>query len=579
MLRTDRHRLLKRQLKKSNFRPEELERFAEFIDLVDEAYNSFDQDMQRLETILEESSKELFKANQYLRHKHETAKSRLRNIVNTINGVIFQTDEEGRFVYLNKAWKEVTGISVKRSLNRSFKELLSGMNRREKLKIQRFLTTEGDEYKTVVRYFKPNKQIKFLEVHLSRIYNDKGEPDGTIGTITDVTSLKETEIELNKANQAKDDFLATMSHEIRTPLNAVIGLSNILLMHDFLPNQQEDLNALKYSGEHLLDLVNNLLDLNKLQSGAVHYVEDAFSLDEAIEELKANFKFESRNKHVVFKISRDPKVPDSLLGDRMMLVGVLKNLLSNAFKFTDEGLVQLSVRLIKEEDGLVSVHFEVLDTGIGVAEEKQEAIFESFVQEEQNTSRLYGGTGLGLSISKKILKIQNSKLTIASTKGKGSVFSFSLDFKVVQPKIVVKHNPVSKKTTVKPINLKVLVAEDNRLNQLVLKKLFEKWNVYFHITNNGKELLEVLEKEEFDLILMDLQMPILDGYETTKIIRTMEDPDKKSIPIIALTAFAQEDIKLKTEVYKMDGFMTKPFDPNEFHKLLSFYGNGIQNVG
>lgn len=579
MLRTDRHRLLKRQLRKSNFSPDELEKLSDFIDLVDKAYNSFDQDMQRLETILEESSKELFKANQYLKHKHETAKSRLKNIVNTINGVIFQTDEEGRFIYLNNAWKGVTGISVKKSLNRSFKELLSGMNRREKLKIQRFLTTEGDEYKTVVRYFKPNKQIKFLEVHLSRIYDERGEPNGTIGTITDVTSLKETEIELNKASQAKDDFLATMSHEIRTPLNAVIGLSNILLMNKYLPNQKEDLNALKYSGEHLLGLVNNLLDINKLQSGAVHYVEDVFSLDEVIEELKANFKFESRNEFIVFKISRDPKVPDSLLGDRMMLVQVLKNLLSNAFKFTEEGLVQLSIKLINDEDGQVTVHFEVLDTGIGVAEEKQKVIFDSFVQEEQNTSRLYGGTGLGLSISKKILKIQNSELKIASTKGKGSVFSFSLDFRSVQPKMVVKNDRVSKKTTVEPINLKVLVAEDNRLNQLVLKKLFDKWNVYFHITNNGKELLEVLETEDFDLILMDLQMPILDGYETTKIIRAMEDPDKRDIPIIALTAFAQEDIKVKTAVYKMDGFMTKPFDPNDFHQLLSFYGNDIQNVG
>ena len=409
MLRNDLHRLLRRQLKKAGIDPND-DKELKLLELVNEAYYSFDGDMNRIENILEESSKELFRANQILRHENEFAKSRLNNIVNNVHGVLFQTDQFGNFVYLNKAWNELTGLSWKRSLGKNYKDLLVGLNKTEKQRIKKFLHSKQEEYQTVFQYFKPNQEERWIDLNLSITRDKDGNPNGTIGTMIDVTSLKETEIKLNKASKAKDEFLSTMSHEIRTPLNAVIGLANVLLMEQHLPQQTENLEALKYSGEHLLGLINNILDLNKIHSGNVHYVEAQFSLDDLINEVRSHFKVVAADRDVTFEIVKDKNIPDHLLGDRLMLIQVIKNLLSNAFKFTDEGLVKLAIKMKYIKNDVVKLGFRVSDTGIGIPAEKQKTIFNSFVQAERNTSRLYGGTGLGLTISRKQLQYQNSDL-------------------------------------------------------------------------------------------------------------------------------------------------------------------------
>ncbi|MBT8271959.1 MAG: response regulator [Bacteroidia bacterium] len=503
----------------------------------------------------------------------------MRNIVNTVHDVLFQTDIHGNFVFLNKAWYELTGLSWKRSIGKNYKNLMVGMNRTEKIRIQRFLKERKKDYRTIFRYFKPNREVKWIELRMSITFDKKGNANGTIGTMTDVTNLKETEIELHKASQAKDEFLSTMSHEIRTPLNAVIGLTNILMMERTLPEQAEILQALKYSGENLLGLINDILDLNKIHSGNVHYVEAEFSLDDVLKEIHAQFKYLGKDKYLIFKITRDRNIPDALLGDRMMVIQVLKNLVSNAFKFTDKGLVELKVSRLELNNRIIRLEFRVNDTGIGIPEKKQKSIFESFVQAEKNTSRLYGGTGLGLTISKKILNIQGSELIVESEPGLGSSFCFDLSFKLAKPIIASRSKSKINTTTTEQIKLNVLVAEDNKLNQLVLSKLLDKWGVFYTITNNGRGLIDIYEMEDFDLILMDLQMPVLDGYKTTKTIRNLANKIKANIPIIALTAYAHEEAKLKSEKHKMNGFMTKPFKPNEFHQLLRLYGNKIQNVG
>ncbi|MBT8286493.1 MAG: response regulator [Flavobacteriaceae bacterium] len=579
MLKKDRHRLLKRQIRKAGLQNYAGEKISRFLDMIDEAYFSFDTDLNRVETILEESSKELFRVNQTLRNESEFAKSRLNNIVNSIHDVLFQTDNFGNFIYLNKAWYELTGLSWKRSIGKNYKNLMVGLNRQEKLRIKKFLKERKKDYRTVFKYYKPNRELKWIELNMSITYDKKGNANGTIGTMIDVTVLKETEIQLNKASQAKDEFLSTMSHEIRTPLNAVIGLTNILLLEEHLPKQIENLEALKYSGEHLLGLINNILDLNKIHSGHVHYVEAEFSMKDLINELHAHFRHTAGKRYLVFKISTDKNIPDAILGDRLMLIQVLKNLLGNAFKFTDNGKVELRIELMELDNAEVRLKFSVSDTGIGIPARKQKSIFNRFVQAEHNTSRLYGGTGLGLTISKKILNILNSDLQLKSDEGEGSTFAFELGFKLAKPKIVSKGKAKLGETTTDQIKLKVLVAEDNKLNQMVLGKLLSKWGIIYTITNDGLELLEVFENDDFDLILMDLQMPNLDGYKTTKRIRKLPNLSKANIPIIALTAFAQEEVKIKTSKFEMNGFMTKPFNPNEFHKLLSFYGNKIQNAG
>ncbi|NND10711.1 MAG: response regulator [Flavobacteriaceae bacterium] len=578
MLKNDLHRLLRRQITKSGFTfPFVLEN-AEFFEMINEAYMSFDKDILHVEHILEESSKELFKANQALQSENDDTKSKLDNIVNTIKDVLFQTDNKGNFIYLNHAWEELTGLTIKNSLNKNYKELLKGMNKAEKFRLQEFLLEEQEEYKVVFKYYTPNQDKKWIDLQVSRTKDCEGRSTGAIGTMADVTQIKETEIELQKASKIKDDFISTISHEIRTPLNAVIGLSNVMLMENFLPDQLENLEALKYSGEHLLALINDLLDLNKLQSEEIQLVQTDFDLKELLNNLLNHFKPLAKDKFLTFRVAMDKRIPNNILGDSLKLSQVLNNLLSNSHKFTETGAIVLSVKLLEESESDIRIRFMVKDTGIGVPYNKQGAIFKSFVQAGDSTKKLYGGSGLGLTISRKILQLQDSDLRMRSVPKIGSEFWFDITYK--KSKLSNNTLPVkSEKTATDPIDLRVLVAEDNKLNVLVLRKLFAKWKIHYEIAENGKKLLEAYSKRDYDLILMDLQMPVLDGYETTRKIRSMKDSIKSSIPIIALTAFAENEVKVKTRKFKMDGYMSKPFDANEFHELLSFYSNRVKNVG
>jgi CheY-like chemotaxis protein/nitrogen-specific signal transduction histidine kinase len=406
-------------------------------------------------------------------------------------------------------------------------------------------------------------------------YDADGKPNGTIGTMTDVTQLKETEIELNLANKTKDEFLSTMSHEIRTPLNAVIGMSDILLMENFLPEQLENFQILKYSSEHLLALINDLLDLNKFKSEKIKLTKDNFNPSELIQNIQLHFKQTAANKNLSFETIIDSNIPLVLKGDSLKLSQVLKNLLSNAFKFTHQGGIVFRVEAIEMKRKSTTMRFSVSDSGIGVSYNKQKDIFKSFVQASDNTSKVYGGSGLGLYISKELLKIQKSNLQLESKKGKGSTFWFDISYTNSTQESANKQNYIS---TTEPIELKVLVAEDNNLNALLLTKLFKKWHIDYVIAKNGQELLDIYSERDFDLILMDLQMPVLDGYDTTRAIRKMHNSDKSIIPIIALTAFAQSEVSDKTERYKMNGYISKPFNVNQLHKLLKFYSVNKQQV-
>jgi len=578
MLKNDIHRLLRRQITKSGFTFSFVLENADFFEMINEAYVSFDKDIIHVEHILEESSKELFKANQALKNEHDDTKSKLDNIVNTINDVLFQTDIYGNFIYLNHAWEALTGLTVKQSLNKNYKELLKGMNKAEKFRLQEFLLEAQEDYQLVFKYYTPDQDKKWIDLQVSRTKDSEGVSTGAIGTMTDVTQIKETEIELQKASKIKDDFISTISHEIRTPLNAVIGLSNVMLMENFLPDQLENLEALKYSGEHLLALINDLLDLNKLQSEEIQLVQTDFNLKELLNSLLSNFKPLGKDKFLTFRVAMDKRIPNNIMGDSLKLSQVLNNLLSNSHKFTEAGAIVLSLNLLEESESDVKLRFMVKDTGIGVPYNKQGAIFKSFVQAGDSTKKLYGGSGLGLTISRKILQLQDSDLRMRSVPKIGSEFWFDITFK--KSKLSNNALPVkSEKTSTEPIDLRVLVAEDNKLNVLVLKKLFAKWKIQHEIAENGMKLLEAYSKGDYDLILMDLQMPVLDGYETTKKIRGMKDPIKSSIPIIALTAFAENEVKVKTSEFQMDGYMSKPFDANEFHELLSFYSTQIKDVG
>ncbi|MEP5339298.1 MAG: ATP-binding protein [Algibacter sp.] len=569
MPNNDFHRLLKRQLKKSGLNIIDNSKYADFLSLVNDAYKSFDKDVHHIENILEESSKELFISNQELIFERDHTKTQLENIVANVGGVIFETDLDGNFTFLNKAWEEYSGFPLEKSIGKSYRDFLMPENVQGNEEFHKLFSREKKHIKFIFE-FKRHDNVMWFEVKSKLIYCKKGFPCGFIGTIIDVTNLKNTEIELHKASKSKDEFLSTMSHEIRTPLNAVTGLSNILLMEDYLPEQGENLKALKYSGEHLLGLINDLLDFDKIKSGKLRIAEKDFSLTYFLENIKAHFNLRTKEKGLIFNIITEKEVPVNIIGDKLKLTQIIKNLLSNSLKFTENGSITLSVNSLGIDKNKVKIEFKVTDTGIGISKSRQETIFESFMQANSETSIKYGGTGLGLSISKKLLMLQNSDLKVESELGKGATFSFILDFKVSNRLNLYEPEMVKKQPDYSPINIKVLVAEDNKMNVLILKRFFMKWKVDFELAENGEEVLEIIKNQDFDVILMDLQMPILDGYQTTEIIRKL--PTYKSeTPIVALTAFAQTDIKKKTKRYKMNGFMGKPFNPIKLYNLLKSY--------
>lgn len=576
MLNDQFHRLLKRQLRKSNLDISKMPELASFLDMVNNAYHSSDKDAQHIENILEKSSRELFIANKKLIQERDKTKTQLETLVDNIGGVIFETDIHGNFKFLNSAWEKYSGYSLKKSIGENFLKFLRGEYIDGNKNIKELFGKDQTDIKFIFRHKVKNKHMWF-EVKSKLIKNDKGEPSGYIGTITDVTTLKEIEIELQKANKSKDQFLSTMSHEIRTPLNAVTGLTNILLMEEHLPDQVENLKALKYSGEHLLGLINDLLDFNKIKSGKLKLVEKDYSLKLFLENISSHFLLRAEKKGILFNVVKENDVPDNIIGDKLKLAQIIKNLLSNSLKFTEKGSIILSIKNLGIEKNKVVLKFKVIDTGIGISKSRQKSIFESFVQADSETSIKYGGTGLGLAICKKLLDAQNSKLKVKSELGNGATFSFKIEYKLSNSLNLYEPDMIKMQPKHESLNINVLVAEDNKMNVLILKKFFAKWNVKYKIAENGEQVLKILDKNDFDLILMDLQMPVLNGYEATKRIRKLPDQTKSNIPIIALTAFAQTDIKEKTKLYKMNGFMGKPFDPSELHALLNFYSEKSVN--
>ena len=570
MLNKDYHRLLKRQLKKTGLDASENPELVQFFNMVNDAYKSFDNDIKHIENILEESSKELFVANKRLKKERDHTNKKLENIVNNVGGVLFETDLDGNFTFLNKAWTEYSGIPINKALGESFRTFLQGENIDGFKRFDDLFSREKEHIKFIFKN-KRDGETMWFEVKSKLNKDRKGDSIGFIGTIIDVTNLKETEIELQKASKSKDEFLSTMSHEIRTPLNAVTGLTNILLMEDYLPDQLENLKALKYSGEHLLGLINDLLDFDKIKSGKLKLVEKDFSLNYFLESIKSHFGLRTEKKGLIFNVIKENDVPDNIIGDKLKLAQIIKNLLSNSLKFTENGCINLSIKNLGVKENKVKLLFKVIDTGIGISKTKQESIFESFMQANSETSIKYGGTGLGLSISKKLLNLQGSDLIVESELGEGATFSFMVTYKVSNRLSVYEPDMIKMQPDYDPIDINVLVAEDNKMNVLILKRFFNKWGITYNIAENGEEALKFFEKFDYDLILMDLQMPKINGYQAAKIIRESEDKNKASVPIIALTAFAQTDVKKKTEQNKMNGFMGKPFNPEELYKLLKSY--------
>ena len=378
----------------------------------------------------------------------------------------------------------------------------------------------------------------------------------------------ETAVQLAEdAVKLKQRFLSNMSHEIRTPLNAVVGFTNVMLKTKLSEKQHQYLAAIKMSGDTLTVLINDILDLVKVDAGKMTFEQVPFNIAGSITSLMHLFETSIHEKNLDLIIDYDNKIPEILMGDPLRLHQVMLNMVSNAIKFTDTGKITVTIRLVKESKDSASIEFSVADTGIGIAENKLDYIFEDFQQATSSTARLYGGTGLGLSISKQLINKQDGKITVASKLGEGSTFSFILDFK----KTTATFEKVNKQSEPnhKIKNIRILVVEDMALNQLLMKTLLDDFEFKCDIAGDGQIAIEKLQSNEYDVILMDLQMPVLNGFETTEYIRKNMHCNTG---IIALTADVTTADLMKCKAVGMNDYISKPV--NElllYSKIVSLY--------
>lgn len=373
--------------------------------------------------------------------------------------------------------------------------------------------------------------------------------------------------DLQKTSTARMDFLSTMSHELRTPLNGVIGISNALLLQDPRKDQAENLAVLKFSAENLLLLINDVLDFNKFDSNKVELEYIPFNICLLLENISSSIKIKAREKMLDLNLYIAEDLKDKMvIGDPTRLTQVLLNLLNNAIKFTEKGMVNMHIETTNLTEDKVILRFLITDTGIGIEKHKQLNIFEPFIQASSSTNRTYGGTGLGLPIVKKVLTLYNSTIHMESIPDVGTEFSFDIEF---QYQLADLSNPPQFTNDESELShLTVLVAEDNPINILVIKKTLERWNITPVIAENGKIAVQKLEEHDFDIILMDLYMPEMDGYQAAAAIRQMSNPIKASIPIIAMTADVNNNVAVKVKQSGMNDYLAKPFDPNELFQKL-----------
>ncbi|WP_183574722.1 ATP-binding protein [Mucilaginibacter sp. X5P1] len=376
-----------------------------------------------------------------------------------------------------------------------------------------------------------------------------------------------------KAAMAKTQFLSVMSHEIRTPMNAVIGFTHLLIHQDPKPEQVEFLNFLKFSAENLLVLINDILDFNKIEAGKIEFESVDFSIKDLISNTRLSLLQKANEKDIKIKLMLDQDLPNALIGDPVRLGQILTNLISNAVKFTNSGKVTITASLAQHDNDHSTIDFEVADTGIGIMPDKLDYIFDSFSQASSDTTRKFGGSGLGLTITKRLLQLQGSDIYVKSEYGKGSEFTFSLTFKNSSKRInnILNSDEFYSLKSLK--GTKLLIAEDNLINVILAKEFMKQWDVDCDVAENGEIALMLVKTNNYDMVLMDLQMPEMDGYQTTIAIRELEGEKYKKLPILALTASAMLDIQDQAFTVGMNDYISKPFNPNELHRKIAAYSN------
>lgn len=382
--------------------------------------------------------------------------------------------------------------------------------------------------------------------------------------------LEEARNEAEKATKSKSEFLSVMSHEIRTPLNAIISLSHIMEMDNENEEMQEYIDALKFSAEGLHSLINDVLDYNKIEADKLILESIEFSIIDLLRNIRDSFKYKANNQGIELRVEIGEHMPDRVVGDPTRLTQIFNNLIGNAIKFTHEGYVHVKASLKGIKDDLATVTFEVRDTGIGIPKDKLKTIFEAYEQAGTETTREYGGTGLGLSITQKLLKLMESEIVIDSTEKRGTSLSFDISFTINQAFEMVSLQDEMRDKDLK--QKRILVIDDNDMNRLVLKRLLTSWNAQFEEAANGEIAILKCDKTKYDLILSDIEMKPLSGFQTANEIRASDGPNKDT-ELVAMSGYLTSEFEMEIEKSDFSTLVQKPFEPNELYRKLVKYIN------
>lgn len=383
-----------------------------------------------------------------------------------------------------------------------------------------------------------------------------------------ISRLNESEKKAREAATVKENFLANMSHEIRTPLNAIIGFTNLLGKKEMDKESVHFVNTIRQSGENLLSIVNDVLDLSKIEAGMMRIEYAPFSMRSTLHNVEMMFASKAAGKNLRLDVSSDPDVPDLLIGDVTRLTQILVNLVENAFKFTQQGDIRVNITVMSTEGDVVLVQFAVSDTGIGIEKEKLSKIFERFEQAQESVTREYGGTGLGLSIVRELTLLLNGSINAESVTGKGTTIYVQLPFKISFEKPFVNTSIDTGKPLSKSTELHILAVEDNPINRDLVKHLLSQWNCKCDLAVNGNDAMQLLKLKKYDLILLDIQMPEMDGYTTAQEIRNTL---KLKTPVIAMTAHAMQGEREKCLSYGMNEYISKPIREDKLLGMIRMF--------
>ena len=497
----------------------------------------------------------------------------LMKAVKNSSGVV-EFNPDGTIISINKNFEEISGYSESELLGSHHKMLITPKDYAESDQLWKSLGQGIFKTGRVRRIHKDGSEF-YLQASYNPIQNLEGKVIKVVKISQDITKEIEAAISLQKAkemaedlNEQKDNFIANVSHEIRTPIHAVLGFTDLLLENEGDKHKINYLNAVKIAGDSLLFIVNDILDLSKMEAGLLQIDKDVFNVREVVSRVFSILHLKAHQKKIEFEPFVSPDVPELLIGDKNRLSQILINLLGNAIKFTAEGSVSLEVTVIKDISEKAVLNFKVSDTGIGIPQDKLDTVFQRFLQAEETTSQKYGGTGLGLNISRQLIEKQEGSIEVKSEHGKGTDFIFNIPFE--KPLQQVEISQATAEEISQDYQGKILVCEDSELNQRLVRAILKRKGLRVDVASNGEKALSFLEENSYDLIFMDVQMPVKNGYETTKIIR---DQLKLSTPIVALTANFMAAERQKCKEVGMDDYLAKPFQKNQLFEKVEKWVN------